>query len=52
LTKEELRTETNQLIEEFLKTKEIKYLSRKRVKSEPPMGLIVEHKYDVSEVVV
>lgn len=52
MTKEELRNETNQLIEEFLKTKQIKQLSRKKTKSPPPMGLITEYKYDLTEIIV
>jgi hypothetical protein len=45
LTKEELRIETNTLIEEFLKTKQIKQLSRKRKQKPPLMGLIDEYRH-------
>lgn len=51
-TKEELRIETNSLIEEFLKTSNITYLSRKKKKSPPPIGLITEYRYDTTEVIV
>lgn len=52
-TKEELRIETNSLIEEFLKTSDIKYLSqKKKKKSPPPMGLITEYKYATTEIIV
>ncbi|QIG73045.1 hypothetical protein EVB99_054 [Rhizobium phage RHph_N3_19] len=51
-TKEELRIELNSLTEEFLKTSDIKYLSRKKKKSHPPIGLITEYKYDTTEIIV
>jgi len=51
-TKEELRTETNSMIEEFLKTSEIKYLSRKKERSPDLTGLITIYSYDKTEVIL